>query len=109
MKKIALLFITIVSIGYSYSAKGMVTYKKLCYSCHGPAFKGAAMMESHEWRSLFANKATGLKALHENSQKAIERLNSSYFNRRAQALENFLINNARDKGIVRGCDGLNCG
>ncbi len=94
---------------WGYSTKGMVTYKKLCSLCHGPAFKGAAMLNSDEWDEMFADDARRLKAIHKKDPKALEKLNGSYFERHVKYLAPFLRNNGRDTGAVRSCDGLNCG
>ena len=104
-----ILFFTLAILAHAYSAKGMVAYKKLCSYCHGPAFKGAAMLNSDEWEELFANDAAKLKALHKNNKEAMKKLKSSYFKRRFKYLAPFLRNNGRDMGVVRSCDGLNCG
>ncbi|WP_201338634.1 MULTISPECIES: hypothetical protein [unclassified Nitratiruptor] len=94
---------------FGYSSKGMNAYKKLCSLCHGPAFKGAAMLNSDEWDAMFANGAKKLRTLHKEFPKALKKLNSSYFKRRGKYLHKFLHNNGRDFGVVRSCDGLNCG
>lgn len=109
MKKSLLIAALLATYSFAYSAKGMVTYKKLCSSCHGPAFKGAAMLESEEWKEMFDNSAQNLKNIHKNDKSATKKINSSYFERRMKALRDFMMNNARDKGVVRSCDGLNCG
>jgi len=93
----------------AYSAKGMITYKKLCKHCHGSGFKGAAMLESDEWEEMFENRAKKLKKVHSNEPSAMKVLNSGYFKRNFEALGKFLRNNGRDMGVVRSCDGLNCG
>jgi len=93
----------------AYSAKGMITYKKLCKHCHGSGFKGAAMLESDEWEEMFENRAEKLKKVHSNEPNAMKVLNSGYFKRNFEALGKFLRNNGRDMGVVRSCDGLNCG
>jgi len=94
---------------HAYSAKGMVTYKKLCKQCHGSGFKGAAMLESDEWEEMFMNNAAKLKKVHANEPDAVKVLDSGYFKRHFEALGKFLRNNGRDMGVVRSCDGLNCG
>ncbi len=94
---------------HAYSAKGMTAYKKLCKQCHGSGFKGAAMLTSDEWDEMFKAEAKRLKKVHKNDPDAEKILNSSYFKRRMDALGKFLHNNASDMGVVRSCDGLNCG
>ena len=94
---------------FGYSAKGLNAYKKLCVHCHGPAFKGAAMLYSDEWKEIFANNAEKLRNIHKDDPKAMRYLNTNYFKRRINNLMRFLKNNARDMGVVRSCDGLNCG
>ena len=108
MKKYIFL-LSLPLVVFAYSAKGMVAYKKLCSHCHGPAFKGAAMLNSDEWKDLFANQAKKLKKIHSNIPKAMKKLKSRYFKRRGEYLYRFLFKNARDFGVVRSCDGLNCG
>jgi len=93
----------------AYSAKGMVAYKKLCKHCHGSGFKGAAMLTSDEWEEMFVKEAKRLKELHENDAEAKKVMESPYFERRKDALGRFLRNNGSDMGVVRSCDGLNCG
>ena len=109
MIKILLFASLLIGSCFGYSAKGMVAYKKLCSHCHGPAFKGAAMLFSEEWDEVFKNRAKKLKYLHKTFPKAIKKIESNYFKRRSQYLKNFLHNNARYMGVVRSCDGLNCG
>ncbi len=94
---------------HAYSAKGMVAYKKLCKQCHGSGFKGAAMCESDEWEAYFENNAEKLRAVHAEDDEAKKILDSRYFKRHFQTLGNFLRNNGRDMGVVRSCDGMNCG
>jgi len=104
-----LLMLTLSIACFAYSARGMVAYKKLCSFCHGPAFKGAAMLNSDEWDEVFARDAKKLKEIHKNDPNAMKKLDSSYFKRRSKYLRRFLHNNGRDMGVVRSCDGLNCG
>ncbi len=107
---IALLCGMVGAVGlHAYSAKGMVAYKKLCKECHGSGFKGAAMLESDEWERMFAEGAKRLRALHDGDARAMEVLKSRYFRKRLVPLGRFLRNNGRDMGVVRSCDGLNCG
>jgi hypothetical protein len=94
---------------YAYSAKGMVAYKKLCKQCHGSGFKGASLLESDAWEEMFDNHAQKLRKVHANDPDATKVLNSNYFKRHNQSLGKFLRNNGRDMGVVRSCDGLNCG
>ncbi|BAF70842.1 hypothetical protein [Nitratiruptor sp. SB155-2] len=94
---------------FGYGAKGLNAYKKLCVHCHGPAFKGAAMLYSDEWMQMFADNAKKLREVHKDDPKAMEYLKLRYFERRSKYLMRFLKNNARDMGVVRSCDGLNCG
>ncbi len=109
MKKIICGTLLVPMMLLAYSAKGLNAYKKLCVHCHGPAFKGAAMMYSDEWSELFADGAKKLKKIHADNQKAMKYLEMNYFKRRGKHLKRFLMNNARDMGVVRSCDGLNCG
>ncbi|WP_353662939.1 hypothetical protein [Hydrogenimonas sp. SS33] len=94
---------------HAYSAKGMVAYKKLCKQCHGSGFKGAAMCESEEWEAYFADGARKLKEAHAEDEDAMRVMRSRYFKRRFETLGKFLRNNGRDMGVVRSCDGMNCG
>ncbi|WP_457596490.1 hypothetical protein [Hydrogenimonas sp.] len=98
-----------VSSLQAYSAKGMVAYKKLCKQCHGSGFKGAAMCESEEWEAYFANGAAKLKRVHADDPEAKRVFDSPYFRRHFETLGRFLRNNGRDMGVVRSCDGMNCG
>ena len=108
MKRLVLVAILSV-FAFAYSSKGLSAYKKLCAQCHGPAFKGAAMLYSDEWEEMFANGAKKLKKVHLQNEKAINSIESNYFKRRGKYLKKFLFKNARDFGVVRGCDALNCG
>ncbi len=94
---------------HAYSAKGMVAYKKLCKQCHGSGFKGASMCESDEWEEYFADNAAKLKHVHAQDAKARKVLKSGYFKRHFVPLGKFLRNNGRDMGVVKSCDGMNCG
>jgi len=109
MRRVAIVSLVIPMAMQAYSYKGLNAYKKLCKQCHGPAFKGAAMMYSDEWKKLFANGAQKLKALHANDKKAMQKLNSNYFQRRSTYLKHFLMKNARDMGVIPSCNALNCG
>ncbi|BBG65474.1 hypothetical protein NNO_0771 [Hydrogenimonas sp.] len=112
MKKI-LMSIIVLTAGAvaleAYSAKGMVSYKKLCKQCHGSGFKGAAMLTSDEWEEMFEDRAKRLKEVHKDDPDAGKVMKSPYFKRRMEALGRFLRNNGSDMGVVRSCDGLNCG
>ncbi|BDY12231.1 hypothetical protein [Hydrogenimonas cancrithermarum] len=94
---------------HAYSAKGMVTYKKLCKQCHGSGFKGAAMLTSDEWEEMFEYRAAKLKKVHEVDAEAKKVIDSGYFKRNFETLGKFLRNNGSDMGVVRSCDGMNCG
>ena len=101
---------TIGALGlHAYSAKGMVAYKKLCKQCHGSGFKGAAMCESDEWEAYFADGAKKLHEVHASEPDAKRVFDSRYFRRHFETLGKFLRNNGRDMGVVRSCDGMNCG
>ncbi|RUM46020.1 MAG: hypothetical protein DSY46_01155 [Hydrogenimonas sp.] len=106
---IAICTIFVTTSLHAYSAKGMVAYKKVCKQCHGSGFKGASMLESDEWEEMFEKRAEKLKRVHADDPDATRVLNSNYFKRHYQSLGNFLRNNGRDMGVVRSCDGLNCG
>lgn len=112
MRRLLLLFTGFLFFAgalHAYSAKGMVSYKKLCKHCHGSGFKGAAMLTSDEWEEMFAHKAKKLKEVHKGDVEAKKVLDSAYFRKRIDALGRFLRNNGSDMGVVRSCDGLNCG
>ena len=94
---------------HAYSAREMVAYKKLCKQCHGSGFKGAAMCESEEWEAYFFDAAKQLKKVHAKDAKAKKVFDSGYFKRHFESLGKFLQNNRRDMGVVRSCDGMNCG
>ena len=107
--KTALLCMVCTIALHAYSAKGMVAYKKLCKQCHGSGFKGAAMLTSDEWEEMFAEDAKKLRKAHAGEPDAIRVLDSGYFRRHIRSLGTFLRNNGSDMGVVRSCDGLNCG
>ncbi|WP_200762838.1 hypothetical protein [Nitrosophilus alvini] len=110
MKPYSMLIIAAcATLSFGYSSQGMTAYKKLCSKCHGPAFKGAAMLNSDEWVEIFGNNAAKLRELHKKYPKALKKIDSGYFKRRAIHLQKFMKNNGRDMGVVRSCDGLNCG
>lgn len=104
-----LLVCLFAATAWGYSAKGMIAYKKLCKTCHGSGFKGAAMATSEEWEEYFADNAVSLRKVHEEDPEALEVIDSDYFKRRSKYLGPFLINNGSDTGAVRSCDGMNCG
>ncbi len=107
---VALLCSVFATVGlHAYSAKGMVTYKKLCKHCHGSGFKGSSMLTSDEWEEVFANGAKKLKRIHADDPDAKKAIDSKYFKRHYESLGKFLRNNGSDMGVVRSCDGMNCG
>jgi hypothetical protein len=95
--------------GDGYVAKQLNAYKMHCKICHGPAFKGAAMQTSDEWELLFKNNKEKLNQLHTKDKDAIRVLESERFDKDAPNLLKFLKANSSDSGVVRSCDGLNCG
>lgn len=104
-----LLFVSPLSARQNYSEQGIITYKKLCKSCHGNPYKGAAMLKQKEWRELFKDGDTKIFALHRNNEKAKEALEESYYKSRRRHLVKFLISSGSDSGVVPACDGNFCG
>ena len=108
----AALFIGAVSTGAQarqhYDTIGMATYKKLCKSCHGSAYKGAAMHTKKAWERYFASGAKKLIASHDGVPECKEMFVSSFSKNRSGHLERFLSKNGSDSGVVPGCDGNYC-
>ena len=108
----ALLFIAAAVTGLEarqfYDTIGMNTYKKLCKSCHGSSYKGAAMHTKKEWEGYFADEAKKLIASHADVPETKTLFESPYFKNRSDHLERFLSKNGSDSGVVPGCDGNYC-
>lgn len=93
----------------NYSEHGIKTYIKLCKSCHGNPYKGAAMYTTKEWKKLFKGGDDNLLFIHEGNEKAMQVLNKSYYKNRRHHLVKFLISSGSDSGVVPACDGNFCG
>ncbi len=113
MKKVpfltALFIIMPLTLSAGYSVRGYKAYNKLCMECHGKPFKGASMLAQFEWRGMFDDKDRELIAVHKNNEKAMERLDSSYYQKKRKHLKKFLINNANDTGKAPTCNADVCG
>ena len=113
MKKtlLALLGLTlcITAANAGYNERGLKTYKKLCKECHGSEFRGAAMLKGAEWKAMFADGEAKLLAAHKGNAEALEQFNRSYYKNRKKYLFEFLSKNAKDSGVVPGCDANYCG
>ena len=94
---------------HAYNERGIKTYKKLCKSCHGSEFRGAAMLTGDEWEDMFANNEAKMLAAHDGNAEAMEQFNRSYYKNRKKYLFDFLSKNAKDSGVVPGCDSNYCG
>ena len=92
-----------------YNERGLKTYKKLCKECHGSSFRGAAMLKGYEWEAMFADNEAKLRAAHEGSAEGMEVFGRSYYQTRKEYLFEFLSKNAKDSGVVPGCDANYCG
>lgn len=93
----------------NYSEHGLKTYLKLCKSCHGNPYKGAAMLKSKEWKKLFKDGNKKIVYIHRSNEKALEIFDRSYYKSRRRELVKFLISSASDSGVVAACDGNFCG
>jgi len=93
----------------NYSEQGIITYKKLCKSCHGNPYKGGAMLKKKQWKRIFKDGDEKILAVHMKSDKAIKVLKKSYYKNRRRHLVKFLISSASDSGVVPACDGNFCG
>lgn len=93
----------------NYSEQGIITYKKLCKSCHGNPYKGAAMLKKKEWKIFFKDEDKKMLAVHMKNEKAMKALNKSYYKNRRHHLVKFLISSASDSGVIPSCDGNFCG
>jgi hypothetical protein len=93
----------------NYSEQGIITYKKLCKSCHGNPYKGAAMLKKKEWKELFKDGDAKILAVHMHNEKAKAVLDESYYKSRRRHLVKFLISSGSDSGVVPACDGNFCG
>jgi hypothetical protein len=111
MKTQALLLALLVclSSAHAYSERGMKTYQKLCKSCHGSEFRGAAMLTMGEWEEVFENDDKGMIERHKESPEGLATIERSYYQNRKKYLIKFLVRNAKDSGVVPGCDGNYCG
>ena len=87
----------------NYSEQGIITYKKLCKSCHGNPYKGAAMLKKKEWKNFFKDEDKKMLAVHMKNEKAMKAKN------RRHHLVKFLISSASDSGVIPSCDGNFCG
>ena len=101
--------LTSVQARQNYSEQGIITYKKLCKSCHGNPYKGAAMLKKKEWKKLFKDGDEKILAIHMKDQKAMKVFQKSYYSSRRHHLVKFLISSASDSGVVPACDGNFCG
>ena len=107
---LASLFIIVpLTLSAGYSVRGYKAYNKVCKECHGKAFKGAAMLGQREWRELFEEDGRQLNALHLKNEKAMEKLNSSYYQKKRRHIKKFLINNANDTARAPTCNADVCG
>ncbi len=93
----------------NYSEHGIKTYLKLCKSCHGNPYKGAAMYTNREWKRLFKQGDEKILSIHAKNDKAMSVLQTSYYKSRRRHLVKFLITSGSDSGVVPACDGNFCG
>ena len=93
----------------NYSEEGIKTYIKLCKSCHGNPYKGAAMYTKKEWKRLFKDGDEKIFQIHAKSDKAMNKLKKSYYKNRRRHLVKFLTSSASDSGVIPACDGNFCG
>jgi len=93
----------------NYSEQGIITYKKLCKSCHGNPYKGAAMLKSKEWKRLFKDGDEKIFDIHAKDENALKVFHKSYYSSRRRHLVKFLISSGSDSGVVPACDGNFCG
>jgi hypothetical protein len=94
---------------HAYSERGMKTYQKLCKECHGSEFRGAAMLTMEEWEEVFENGDRGMIERHKETPEGLATIERSYYQSRKKYLIKFLVRNAKDSGVVPGCDGNYCG
>jgi len=106
---ISLLFVSLSQARQNYSEQGIITYKKLCKSCHGNPYKGAAMLKKKQWKKMFKDDDKKFLAVHMKNKKAMQTLEKSYYKNRRRHLVKFLISSASDSGVVPACDGNFCG
>lgn len=112
MRSLLIVLLTAIlcaTVANAYNERGLKTYKKLCKACHGSSFRGAAMLKGEEWEEMFANNASKLLAAHQGNAEAMEQFDRSYYKSRQQYLFDFLAKNAKDSGVVPGCDANYCG
>ena len=93
----------------NYSEQGIKTYIKLCKSCHGNPYKGAAMYKNKQWKKLFKDGDEKIKTIHSKNEKASNVLEKSYYKNRRRHLVKFLMSSGSDSGVVPACDGNFCG
>ena len=106
---ILFLFLSVSQARTNYSEKGIITYKKLCKSCHGNPYKGAAMLKKKQWKNMFKDNDKKFISVHMKNEKAMKTLNKSYYRNRHKHLVKFLVSSASDSGVVPACDGNFCG
>lgn len=112
MKKLCLALLAaalLVPAANAYNERGLKTYKKLCKKCHGSEFRGAAMLTGDEWDEMFANNEANLLAAHADNAEAMKQFERSHYKNRKKYLFDFLSKNAKDSGVVPGCDNNYCG
>jgi len=93
----------------NYSEAGIKTYIKLCKSCHGNPYKGAAMYTTKEWKKLFEDGDGKILFIHAGNEEAMKALEKSYYKNRRRHLVKFLVSSGSDSGVVPACDGNFCG
>lgn len=87
----------------------IANYKKTCKKCHGSAYYVAKERTTQEWKELFDNNGKKLYEAHFKDKKATEKLNSNYFIKRREDLQEFLMKNGKDSGVVPPCNSTTCG
>ncbi|MCD4758496.1 MAG: hypothetical protein K8R39_09505 [Arcobacteraceae bacterium] len=111
MKKLFILlalYLPFVSLSANEDS-AIANYKKTCKKCHGSAYYVAKERTSDEWTALFENNGKKLYSSHLSDEKAIKKLDSSYFVNRREDLQKFLVDNAKDSGTIPPCNSTTCG
>lgn len=89
--------------------KGIKVYKKLCQKCHGGPFRTSSMHTIDEWEDIQDSSEKPFVEFHKDDSEILAKFDNYLSEKRRKYLFEFLINNAKDSGIVPGCNGSYCG
>ncbi len=110
--KIFISIVLLLSLSTSLSAyykKGMQKWKRMCIECHGSPIRGARMYTQSEWEDIRDSSQTPILELHKDDKESFSILEKKMTKKSSKYLFEFLIGNAKDSGVVPGCDSNYCG